>query len=337
MNSTRPRLVALSLVFVATVVGPVRVARADEHSAADLAQARDLLNQGIELREKGDASAAVEKLRAAHAVVRTPITGLELGRAYLLLGKLVEARESFLSVGLLAIAPEETKRSAAAREESAKFAAQLRPRIPTLTIKVTGVPVDTIAVTIDGSVIQREAFAAQRFVNPGSHTVVAKSTEGGHAETTVDLREGEAREVELKIVLASNRQTSGAPEPAPRATGEVADPFAGESHPPTAPSRVLEWSLIGGGAAVGVGGAILMGIEASNAKDAGDRNDRASYDSSSTIWTAGLVSSLVGAAAVATGGILFFTAGAKSSAGTTTASIWLSPMPGGARIGGTWQ
>src|SRR5580658_3205648 len=144
---------ALFLGAVLVTGAPIGVAFAQQPSAVDVAQARDLFNQGLRLREKGDANGAVEKLKAAHALANTPITGLELGKTYELVGKLVEAREVLLSIGRLPVQPSETARSTAARIEAARLAEDLRPRIPTLTVKITGAPASAVTVSIDDAPI----------------------------------------------------------------------------------------------------------------------------------------------------------------------------------------
>jgi hypothetical protein len=173
-------------------------------SAIDLAQARQLLNQGLKLRDGGDVAGALEKFKAARALAETPITSTELGRAYMALGKLVEAREAFLSVARLPRRPEETDRSTAARGESAQLAEQVRARIPSLVVKVTGIPADSVTVAIDGESVPAEARAEPRLLDPGAHDVLARSTDGRTAEMKVNLKEGEARDAELKIVPAAS-------------------------------------------------------------------------------------------------------------------------------------
>ena len=309
-------------------------------SAVDVAQARELLNMGLELRGKGDVAASLEKLKAAYALVRTPITGLELGRTYMMVGNLVEARETFLSNARIAERSEETARSKAARKESEELAEQLRTRIPSLSVKITGVPSDTVAVTIDGASVPNEALAAPRLVDPGSHTVVARSTTGGVAETTVELKEGETRDVELKIAFTGGSAQAPpglARGPASPAASHsvVFDAHAGEtaSH---GSSHVLEWALLGAGVALGAAGAVIMVVEANNASDAANRLDRSTYDSSGAAWTAGLITTIVGGAAVAAGGVMLLTSTGDSGQRGARPSVWVGVGPGAVRLGGTW-
>jgi hypothetical protein len=260
--------------MVATAVASpavVHPAFAQSRSGADIAQARELYNDGVHRREQGDLPGAIEKLRAAHALGNTPITGIELGRTYLLAGNLVEAREAFLSVVRIAREPAETARSKSARDESARLAEQVRPRIPSVMIRLTGVPPETVAVTVDGALVPSEALVAPRLVNPGTHEISARSTSGGTANATIELKEGESRDVELKIVFATQAPTSPAvPPPAPAPTDLTAVPDGGRS--PAKAGRRSPLVYVGFGvAAAGVGVGAVTGIlsigKASSVKD----------------------------------------------------------------------
>jgi hypothetical protein len=333
ISTSFPALPFALAIGLAAAALPQRSAHA-EPSSVDAAQARELLREGLHLRDKGDVVGATEKLKAAHALVHTPVTAYELGRTYAAGGKLVEAREAFLSIARIAPVPEETERSKTARSESATLAEELRPRIPSLTVRVTGVPAEAVAVTVDGASVPTEALAAPRFLDPGTHVVSARSTSGGTAETKVDLREGETRDVELKIAFAGgdgSSETAAAPDAGGSSARE-----ARHDAPAGSRSRLLEWSLIGGGVAVGAAGAVLMAVEAGNSSDANSRHDRSAYDAATTGWTIGLVGSIAGAAAVAGGGILWATARPGSSSAGSPHSVWLGVGPQVVRVGGTW-
>jgi hypothetical protein len=239
------------------MIAPCHAAFAQQPSASDVAQARELYNQGKDLRSRGDNVGALEKLKAAHAIAGTPLTGLELGRTYALLGRLIDAQEAFLSVARIPVRPEETPRSAEARRESAKLAEETRARIPSLIIKVTGVPTDTVAVTVDGAAVPSQALAAPRFVDPGTHAISARSTTGGTAETSVDLKEGESRTVELTIVFKGT--APGAVQAPP--TGTMWNAPATTTSPPHSSggmSTMRMLGLVSGG--VGVAGLVVGGI-----------------------------------------------------------------------------
>jgi hypothetical protein len=187
-------------------------------SAADLESARELFKEARELRQKGDSKTALERFKAAHAYGQTPVTGLELGRTHMELGELVEAREIFLGVGRLKIASDETEKSASARTEAAELAEKVRPRIPTIMVKLTSVAPDAHPVVlVDGAPIPVVSNGAVRKVNPGAHVVVvrpggaAAGANGGTAgapggpeeRRDVVLAEGESKDLVVDLAGSS--------------------------------------------------------------------------------------------------------------------------------------
>ena len=145
---------ALSFALALALLAAARPALAQsthEPTASELETARTLFKEGKELRAKGNLPAALEKLQAAHALGNTPVTGLELARTYVLLGKIAEAREVALYAARIAVASDETPKSADARVDAQKLADDLGPRIPTLAVKIAGLAAGQGAhLVIDG-------------------------------------------------------------------------------------------------------------------------------------------------------------------------------------------
>jgi hypothetical protein len=100
-----------------------------QRNATDVAQARVLFNDGMDLKEKGDIKGALEKFKAAHALGNTPVTGIELCKAHQALHQPVEAREACLSVGRIGPIPEESAHSKESRAEAAKIAEIEKPKM----------------------------------------------------------------------------------------------------------------------------------------------------------------------------------------------------------------
>lgn len=180
-----------------------------EPTSEDMAQARDALRDGVALREKGELPAAADKLKIAYNLVPTPITAFELGKVYEGLGRLLDARELFLSVKRIPRHFEETERSAAARDESARRADALTPRIPSLRVKLKLPPNASAVVRIDGDLVPAEALATPRKVNPGVHVVEAKAGDGPPTKTEVTVPESETREIELAPVWVAPKLQIG--------------------------------------------------------------------------------------------------------------------------------
>lgn len=226
-------------------------------SASDLESARDLYKQARELRTKGDLKAALEKFKGANALAATPITALELGRTYMQLGQLLEAREAFLSVSRLKVQSDESERSAAARTEAAELAEQVRPKIPSLVVRVPS----GATVIVDGVTVPPDAVGLPRKLNPGPHEVSARMGEGPEDKKSLSLKEGESSE----ITLAPKGDAPSVPPPSGPA---VVDTHAGAkvAPGPGAPKDAGGKSLhplvwIGGGVAVaGIGFGTVAGI-----------------------------------------------------------------------------
>lgn len=153
-----------SAVLVATLWAP-HVALADDDAQRKLAT--EAYTQGMDLRAAGKNEQAVVRLAEAHRLFATPITGLELGRTYMLMNKLVEARDAFVSVGLVVPRATESAKANNARAESAALAVEVGARVPkiqwkherpiTYELKVDGVRVTDVDVVIA--------------LNPGPHTI----------------------------------------------------------------------------------------------------------------------------------------------------------------------
>lgn len=226
--------VALSIAAPSFTLAIANTAHAAP-SAADMETARQLFKEGKELRDKGQLPAARDKLKAAHALGQTPITGVELGKTHLLLNELIEAREVFLSVGRTPVASDETKKSADARVECDKLAAEVKPRIPSVKIKLSNVPAGAVAkVTVDGDDIPQAALSQPRAVNPGHRVIVAKVEGSPDAKAEIDIKEGETLDVALYIKTPKKKPTPP-PEEQPRPPEEQPPPVVEQPPPPPPP------------------------------------------------------------------------------------------------------
>lgn len=168
-------------------------------SAGDLESARELFKEGREARQSGDLRRALDRFKAAHAYGQTPVTGLELGRTHVQLGELVEGREVLLSVARIKVQSDETEKSGAARTEAADLAEEVKKRIPTVSVNLSGIAADaSVQLTIDGAVVPVVGLTGIRKTNPGKHVIVARA--GSREETrTIDLAEGKSQDVAISL------------------------------------------------------------------------------------------------------------------------------------------
>ncbi len=168
-----------------------------EPTAGDLATARTALREGLVLRDKGELQEALARLASAYDLVPTPVTGFELGKTHMMLGHVLQAHELFKKVVRMAPSMEESTRSQTSRDEAARLAQELEPRIPSLRLKLT-LPKDATAVVkVDDEEISMTGQETLRAVDPGPHEVTAKAGDGPEEKVHVDVAESETKDVAL--------------------------------------------------------------------------------------------------------------------------------------------
>jgi hypothetical protein len=169
-----------------------------EPTAGDLATARAALREGLALREKGEIHAALARLATAYDLVPTPVTGFELGKTHMVLGHVLQAHELFKKVVRMAPSMEESTRSQMARDEAARLATELGPRIPSLRLRLTLPGGATAVVHVDEEVIAMTSDEVLRAVDPGPHDVTAKAGDGPEQKVHVEVAEAETKDVALR-------------------------------------------------------------------------------------------------------------------------------------------
>ena len=287
-------------------------------TAGDKETARSLMHQGDEKRKAGKLESALEDYRAAHAIMKLPVTGIDLAETHAALGQLVEARDVALAIGRMPRGSNEPEVSAEARERASALAETLEQRIPSATFVVEGPSEYTLRV--DGTQVPQAALAAPRKLNPGKHEVAVEA--GGFAGVTqsFSLKEGESRTVTLNLVADPNATAPASPAaPSPGPTGPDPSADSGGSGVPG-----LAWVGFGVGAlGVGVGsvsGVLSLG-KASSAKDVCDGNEcpraaKDDIDASKSLATVSNVGFAVGIVGIGVGIVALLTSGG----GTSTAA-----------------
>jgi hypothetical protein len=220
-------------------------------TAAMKETARALMDEGHAKDSRGDHKGALESFLAADNLMHVPTTAMEVARQQIALGLLVDARDTILRVRRLPASAGEPRAFTAAREEAERVDEGLAPRIPALRISVTGASnAGSAKLTIDETPVPASILGVPFRVNPGRHVVSITEDDGGHAEATADVAEGDMKNVSLAI------DRSGATRLAPEILADRASegsPAPAET-PPTPSNNPAQFWLRWGGAGVAVVG-----------------------------------------------------------------------------------
>jgi hypothetical protein len=331
----RGSLAALSFVSASVQAAPAAAQGQNE------AAARALFNDGRQLVKEGRYDEACPKFQAARKLYTS--AGLLLNLAD------CDERANRTASAWAEFADAASAAASAGRQndeiEAKRRQADLEGRLSRLTIRVTGAARDQV-VKRDGAAIDRAAWDSAIPVDPGVHAIVAEAPNRTPWSASVSVTEpGKTVTIEVPELNAIAADKSGSSTPVPTVVGtplgatSPGEPY-GRDQPEGASggrSHALEWSLIGGGIAVGAAGAVVMAVEVPNATDANRRHDRAAYNEATSGWTIGLVGSVVGAAAVVAGGIVLAASSATpSNAAASRASVRLEIGVASACLRGSW-
>ncbi|WP_437897237.1 tetratricopeptide repeat protein [Sorangium sp. So ce124] len=228
---------ALALALVAT-------ARAADVDPATMNAARALAEEGLDLFDKGQYAAALDKFGRADQLIQAPTIDLYAARCLEQLGRLIEASERYLQVSRTSLDASASDVFKAAVADAGKAYDDLKPRIPRLAVGVRGAPEREVQITIDGKPMPPALVGVSQPVDPGKHVVEAVWT-GRVVRREVALQERQEAAVALEFPVGV-RPPIVLPPPAGPAPGTT--------------QRVLGWTAVGTGAAALVAGGVTFGI-----------------------------------------------------------------------------
>ena len=248
-----PLKIALSITLTASLLAP-SPALADEPSAADRETARSLLIDGRKRLEQKDYPGALKSLKAAHAIMNVPTTGLDYALALEAVGQLIEARGVALAVTRMPPRMGEPEAFADARASATVLAERIATRVAAVVITVKGLPAGVEpTLTLDGAPVPAATIGLPRKVDPGAHVIAASAPGFVTLEKRVELREAATVPVELTLKPGVSVPLIKAPPPA---SGQLAvrpsppPPPPDEPPPPPPPRHVPAWAWVSG--AVGI-------------------------------------------------------------------------------------
>lgn len=224
---------AVALFFAFVVSFTAIPARAQMSDGEKKAAARAAYQEGVKLQDQGKPAEALAKFEAAQKLYDAPTHLLHIAECQALLGKLVEAAETYETIRRDQLPPGSPDVFVQAQEHAKQEAPALRERIPTLKITITPAPstLQNLTITINDRQMPTELVGIARPVNPGSYRLSA--TANGYATKApveLELREKEAKSIELVLVQGATGAVV-VPVPPPYGTGTTGTPPPGTTDP----------------------------------------------------------------------------------------------------------
>lgn len=255
------RLLSRSLCLVAALLAatsiPAPPAHAQPASTPETDRARELHRAGDVAFKAGKLEEARTAYLAAWALKKHWQIATNLGDAELRTGRPRDAAEH------LAFALREGSEMSAAQRDGVRRALEdAKTQVATVEVQIAPEGAD---VVIDGAFVGRSPLADPVFLAPGEHAVEVKKVGYVARSEKVVAAAGSAKPLRIELVAEG-------------AAGTAPAPPAGSSPTPTPPPEeeaddgpgVAPWILIGGGAAVAIGGGLLLGVGLSEQSSSAD-------------------------------------------------------------------
>ena len=339
--------VALGVALLAAVSGPdgtawqpepafAQGAEPGEATPEELAAARQLFKEGLALEKRNRWAEALEKFQRVAKVKLSPQVRFHVALCNEKLGNLLAAINGFeLAEQEARAAGPKAKDVAVNAPERAKA---LRDRVGYLHLTVTGT-IRTSAIVLDGRPLSEGLVDTDIPVEPGDHRVAVHRDGETVFAKTVTIERQEVAELELKI---------DDPEPEPD-NGAAPRPVPLTPSPEDDSSRVAAYVVGGVGVAAIAAGAVCWGVSRTLLADVrdtcqGDEDTdcdpsmKATATNGQTYTTVGNIAVPVGAAALATGVVLWFVLGPSGGEDVSEgeASVALVPTGTGAMLLGSF-
>jgi hypothetical protein len=308
---------------------------AQDASAENVAAARTLGIQGVQLADAGKCDQAIEKLSRAESLYHAPTILGRLGECQVAVGQIVLGTENLNRVVREQLAPNAPQAFRTAQDRARKALDAALPKIAYLTVTVE--PRDAKPeVKVGGVPVSSALIGVERPTDPGTHEVVATAPGYLEAKSSVTLAEAGHQSVTLTLVPDPNAKAA-APPPETIPPGGTLTPPPGAQPPPVAEesggSKTLAYVLLGVGG-VGIVAGSITGIMAIGAK--GDLDcpqnrcvgrEGKDLESAKTIALVSTISFAVGLPAAAVGTVLLLTGGSKKETGKRDQKKWFTATP----------
>jgi hypothetical protein len=295
-----------------------------------------LINQGVQLRRRGDDARALGYIRRAYELGATPRTAAQLGLVELALGQFADA-DGHLSEALRAKDPW-VEHNRPTLDSSRELA-----RKHLLRVELAGAPADT-TFALEQETPRSLPNDGVIWVAAGPRRVIRlRAPDKRETTAEVEGREGQAVRIVVSFPApAPPSDVAAAPPAGAPAGARVAGRNDAEGEPRTSTAPISAIALATAGVAAGVVGGVFLaeGLSKRNKYQAEvDSKGTVGYDPSVGNWKTDVglgIGCLVGGAALIAVGTGIFVTDHRSSA--SAGSVAVTPLPSGTLIsyGGTF-
>jgi hypothetical protein len=300
----------LSALCVAFIGALASTSLADE-AAENIAAARTLGIQGVQLADAGKCPEAIEKLTRAEALHHAPTILGRIGECQVNVGEVVAGTENLNTVVREVLPANAPKVFRDAQERAQKVLTLALPKIAHLVIHVSPGNVKA-SVAVAGKPVPAALLGAERPTDPGTHQVTASAEGYKAASGTVTLAEGAHQE--LTLLLEKDPNAVSALPASPTGVVQATTTDTSPPDPGAKKSKVPAFVAFGvGGAGLIVGG-ITGALAFGKASDCPNKvcDTQGDLDSAKTMATVSTIGFGVGIAGVAVGTILLLTGNSSS-------------------------
>lgn len=169
--------------------------------SAKPSRAEILFREGREAKSRGDEETACAKFEESAKLARAPGALMNLAECKEQKGQLLSADKLWREA--IAALPAKDERLPISKER----VAELAKKIPQVTIRIEPDASDDVELEIDGAVVPSSKANSPQRVDPGEHTITAKSGDRS-GETSVSVAIGEKKNVTLTLSGGSAKKPS---------------------------------------------------------------------------------------------------------------------------------
>lgn len=283
-------------------------------SEADKATARALAVEAQQALDAKRYAEAADKFGRAEKLFHAPTLVVGLARAYVGMGKYVEAMEAYNEVIREPISADAPEPFVNAQADAKKEIQGLDEKIGWVTLRVEGPSEPT--VDLDGQSVSAASLGVRRAVNPGDHVVRVSADGWNTAEQSFSIGAGGTEEVVVTLEAQEGAPSvvpaEGGGTPSDERGGDPGGEGGGAST-----LTILGWTGIGvGGAGILVGaitGGLAMGKRGElvdNCSEAGEcgPDQQSTLDSYRTMGTVSTIGFIAGGVLAAAGTVLLIVA-----------------------------